>query len=76
VIGRKNWLFADSQEGMHANAVMYSLVQTAKANGIDPFAYLRYVAETMPTLSTANEVRCLLPWNMPKATETTELLAA
>lgn len=66
VIGRKNWLFADSVDGAHTNAIMYSLVQTAKANGIDPFEYLRYVFETMPTLKTAAEVHLLLPWNMPK----------
>ena len=65
VIGRKNWLFADSSDGMHTNAVMYSLVETARANGIDPFAYLRYVIKTMPTLRTAAEIECLLPWNMP-----------
>lgn len=67
VIGRKNWLFADSPEGMRANAVMYSLVQTAKANGIDPFVYLRYVIDKMPTLKSSKEVECLLPWNMPPA---------
>lgn len=61
VIGRKNWLFADSMDGMHANAVMYSLVQTAKANGLDPFAYLRYVIETLPTLRSASEMHVLLP---------------
>ncbi|RFP13621.1 MULTISPECIES: transposase domain-containing protein [unclassified Duganella] len=66
VMGRKNWLFSDSPAGMHANAVMYSLVQTAKANGIDPFTYLRYVFATMPKLKTADEVESLLPWNMPR----------
>jgi transposase len=76
VIGRKNWLFADSMEGMHANAVMYSLVQTAKANGINPFDYLKYVIETMPLLRTAREVESLLPWNMPRANLEMELMAA
>jgi transposase len=64
VIGRKNWLFADSMEGMRANATMYSLVQTAKANGLNPFDYLKYVFATMPLLTTRAEVECLLPWNM------------
>jgi hypothetical protein len=41
VIGRKIWLFADSRDGMNTNAVMYSLVETARANGIAPFSYLR-----------------------------------
>lgn len=76
VIGRKNWLFADSRDGMHTNAVMYSLVETAKANGIDPFAYLQYVIKTMPTLRTAAEVECLLPWNMPASVRVEERKAA
>lgn len=67
VIGRKNWLFSDSPAGMHANAVIYSLVQTAKANGVDPFTYLRYVIETMPMLRSASEIECMFPWNMPNA---------
>jgi len=66
VMGRKNWLFSDSPDGMHANAVMCSLVQTAKANGINPFKYLRYVFEMMPKLKTADDVESLLPWNMPQ----------
>lgn len=65
VIGRKNWLFADGVDGAHTNAVMYSLVQTAKANGIDPFDYLKYVIETMPKLQTAADMQVLLPWNIP-----------
>ncbi|RFP09119.1 IS66 family transposase [Duganella sp. BJB488] len=65
-IGRKNWMFADSMEGMRASATMYSLVATAKANGLNPFEYLRYVFETMPKLKTADEPESLLPWNMPR----------
>lgn len=76
VIGRKNWLFADSMNGAHANAIMYSLVQTAKANGIDPFGYLKYVIETMPKLRTASDVQSLLPWNMPRPSLADERLAA
>lgn len=76
VIGRKNWLFADTPDGMRANAVMYSLVQTAKANGIDPFVYLRYVIDKMPTLKSSKDVECLLPWNMPAADLEERKLAA
>lgn len=75
-IGRKNWLFADSVAGAHANAIMYSLVETAKANGLNPFSYLTYVIETMPTLQTADEVQSLLPWNMPQANIEEERLVA
>lgn len=64
VIGRKNWLFADSEAGMLTNAVMYSLIQTATANGLNPYEYLKFVIETMPTLRSASEVEQLLPWNM------------
>lgn len=66
VIGRKNWLFADSMDGMRANATMYSLVQTAKANNINPFDYLRYVFETIPLLKKSSQIECLLPWNMSR----------
>jgi transposase len=76
VIGRKNWLFADSVDGAHTNAVMYSLVQTAKANGLDPFDYLRYVIETLPKLRTAAEIHVLLPWNMPGSCHAEDCIAA
>ncbi|MFK4754905.1 IS66 family transposase, partial [Oceanobacter antarcticus] len=42
-IGRKNWLFSDSQRGAKASAMMYSLIETAKANDLEPYAYLRRV---------------------------------
>ena len=64
VIGRKNWLFADTPDGAMTNATMYSLVQTAKANGLDPSVYLRHVFATLPNLKTAEEVKQLLPWNL------------
>lgn len=64
VIGRKNWLFADSVDGAYANAVMYSLVQTAKANGLDPYKYLYHVFERMPYMRNSEEVKSLLPWNV------------
>ncbi|MYM82880.1 hypothetical protein GTP44_13040 [Duganella sp. FT50W] len=64
--GRKNWLFADTVDGMRANALMYSLVQTAKANDLNPHDYLRHVFMTLPYLKTAAEVESLLPWNLPQ----------
>ena len=75
VIGRKNWLFADMPEGAYTNAVMYSLVLTARANGLDPAVYLRHVFASLPNLKTAEEVGQLLPWNVKAAMET-DLLAA
>ena len=64
VIGRKNWMFSDSMDGMRANATMYSLVATAKANGLNPYEYLRHVFATLPYLKTAAEIESLLPWNL------------
>ena len=43
VVGRKNWLFSDTPAGAHASAVVYSLIETAKANGREPYAWLRHV---------------------------------
>jgi len=43
VIGRKAWLFADTPKGAHASGIFYSLIETAKANEIEPYAYLRYI---------------------------------
>lgn len=61
VIGRKNWLFCNSQKGAKASAVVYSIIETAKANGINPFSYLQFLFETMPNTSTAM-LDSLLPW--------------
>ncbi|VAW97098.1 Mobile element protein [hydrothermal vent metagenome] len=41
VVGRKNWLFGQSVKGVKASANLYSLIETAKANGLEPYAYLR-----------------------------------
>jgi len=48
VIGRKNWLFADTPLGAHASASLYSLIESAKANGLDPYAYLKYLFTMLP----------------------------
>ena len=61
VVGRKNWLFADTVRGAQASANLYSLIETAKANGIEPFAYLRYVLTELPAATTLDEVEALLP---------------
>ncbi|WP_268871393.1 transposase domain-containing protein [Teredinibacter purpureus] len=63
-MGRKNWLFAKSQAGARASANIYSLVETAKANGLNPYEYLRHVFETLPNLSSDNTMGSLLPWNV------------
>ena len=47
-LGRRNWLFCFSKEGARTSAVVYSLVETAKANDADPYLYLQYLFEQMP----------------------------
>jgi len=48
VVGRKNWLFSNTSKGAHASAAIYSLIETAKACGHEPFAYLKYLFENLP----------------------------
>jgi transposase len=64
VVGRKAWLFSDTPAGAHASAVIYSLVQTAKANGLEPYTWLRRVLRDLPAAKTVEEVEALLPWNL------------
>ena len=63
-MGRKAWLFSDTPAGAHASAVIYSLVQTAKANGLEPYAWLRRVLCDLPAANSVDAVEALLPWNM------------
>ena len=62
VMGRKAWLFADSVDGMEASAVIYSLVQTSLANGVDPYKYFKAVIEKMPYAKSQADLESLLPW--------------
>jgi len=63
-IGRKNWLFSDTSRGAHASATCYSLIETAKANGIEPYQYLHYVLRHIADAKTVEDIEALLPWNM------------
>jgi transposase len=65
-IGRKNWLFSDTQSGAHASANLYSLIETAKANGINDYAYLKYVFAELPNARSNDEVIELLPWRVDR----------
>jgi len=67
VIGRKNWLFSVSPEGARASASFYSLIETAKANGLEPSRYLRYLFEKYPYVKTSEDIFNLLPMNVHKA---------
>ena len=64
VIGRKAWLFSDTPAGAHSSAVIYSRVQTAKINGLEPYAWLRRVIRELPAAKTVEDVEALLPWNL------------
>jgi len=64
VIGRKNWLFSNSVKGAQASASIYSLVETSKANHIEPHAYLNKIFSELPNMSTLDEIETLLPWNV------------
>ena len=61
VVGRKNWLFADTVGGARASANLYSLIETAKANGIEPWAYLHHLFEKLPAATEPSEIEALLP---------------
>ena len=53
VMGRKNWLFANTPGGAQSSAVLYSLIETAKETGLDPHRYLQWVLERAPKLAQA-----------------------
>ena len=65
VIGRKNWLFANTPNGANASAIIYSIIESAKANGLDPFRYLTYLLNKLPNLDkgTPKELDRLVPWS-------------
>lgn len=64
VIGRKNWLFADTTKGAQASANLYSLIETAKANGLEPYHYLRYLFTALPQAQNIEQIEALLPYNV------------
>ncbi|EDQ01803.1 hypothetical protein KT99_04349 [Shewanella benthica KT99] len=62
VIGRKNWLFNHNHRGAEASAILYSIIETAKANGLTPFDYIERCLEQ---LSHPNcDLSSLLPWRV------------
>jgi transposase/uncharacterized coiled-coil protein SlyX len=65
VIGRKNWLFSNTSRGARASAVVYSIVETAKENGLKPFEYLTFLFERLPNIDMTDPaaVEELLPWS-------------
>ena len=64
-VGRKNWLFADTPKGASASAAVYSIIETAKANGLNVYTYLEYLLLYMPDTDWRNnpeELDMLMPW--------------
>ena len=63
-VGRKNWIFSNSVDGANASAAIYSLIETAKANGINPFWYLHYLFEKIPQIKNESEYDHLMPYEI------------
>lgn len=74
VVGRRNWLFCDTVAGTNASANLYSLVETAKANGVDPYWYLVVALKLLPKAQTADDYESLLPWELTARPELALLL--
>jgi transposase len=66
VLGRKNWLFAGSPNGAEASATFFTLIETAKANDLEPFGYLRYLFTQLPLTTDEQGYRCLLPQHVDR----------
>ena len=64
MIGRKSWLFAASVDGAKASANLYSLVETAKANGHEPYGYIKQILTELPAAKTLEDIEALLPFNL------------
>jgi transposase len=62
--GRKAWLFADTPQGARASAVFYSLIETAKLHGLEPYAYLNHLLQHIAEADSEEELEALLPWNV------------
>lgn len=66
-LGRKNWLFAGHPNGARAGALFFSLIETAKLNGLEPYAYLRYLFEQLPLAQGEEDLRQLMPQQIDPA---------
>lgn len=63
-LGRKLWMFCYDKVGAQASANLFTLVMTARANGLEPFEYLSYLFEHLPSATTVEAIEALLPWNL------------
>ena len=65
VQGRKAWLFCDTPKGADSSAIVYSIVETAKANGLDPYTYLKLLLTELPYLGknpASDKLDLFMPW--------------
>ncbi len=69
VMGRRAWTFCATPRGAWASAVLYSIVQTAKANGLEPYSYLRQLCEQLPAITPedTDAIETLLPWRVAES---------
>ena len=63
-VGRRNWLFSDTVAGVQASANLYSLIETCKACGLEPYHYLRRIFTDLPRARTVEDLEALLPMNL------------
>ena len=66
-VGRRNWLFADTVAGTNASARLYSLIECANANGLEPYVYLRHVFTELPNAQSLADIEALLPTRLDPA---------
>ena len=64
VLGRKNWLFHGNEEAAEASCRIFTLIETAKVNGLEPYAYLNHVLQALPVVESQKNWHSLLPWNL------------
>jgi len=69
VMGRKAWLFSNSPSGAHTSSRLFSLIETAKANDIEPLSYLLYIFDKLPTCCALEDYEALLPWRVKDKTK-------
>jgi len=74
-IGRKAWLFSDTPQGAHASATCYSLIESAKANQLEPYGYIKYLLDHIGAADTLEKLEALLPWQVPMAAFTKKVNA-
>ena len=64
VIGRKNWLFSNSEKGAESSSIIFSIIETCKTNNINSYNYLKYLFENIHKAKNQNELRKIQPYNI------------